>query len=225
MSNLNIAYIYVLICPKTGEVRYVGKTVNPKSRYAGHLSWKGHTHVSRWIHSLINDGLKPILDIVDLCTKENWIERERYWIAYYRELGRDLTNLNGGGGGQFEASDETRTKIGLSLKGRPQSENARKKLSESTLGVKKSDSHRKSISEARKRASAEHNRKIGESLKKPINQYSLDGQFIRRWDGIQDVERAGIGSAKAIVQCLRGRAATSAGYIWKYALPKDMVES
>lgn len=216
MSNEKTAYIYILRCPNSGDIRYVGKTVNPKSRYAGHLSYVGKTYVSRWIMKLRSNSQKPIMEIIEECDKSNWESREQHWIAYYRNLACDLTNLNGGGGGQFNASQETRQRIAQSLLGVPKKIEAREKQSQSTLGVKKSDAHRKSISEARKNANPEHNRRIGERLKKPINQYSLDGEFIKTWGCAKDAENAGVGNAEAIGQCARGTSRMSAGYIWRY---------
>ena len=58
-----------------------------------------------------------------------------------------------------------------------------------------------------------HNKKVSNSLKKPILQYDLDGNFIREWPSARDVGkevRSNIG------YCLRGRNKTAYGYIWKY---------
>ena len=56
-------FIYSLSDPRTGEIRYVGKTVNLKRRLYGHLYDDEKTHKSAWIKSLKRLGLKPQLDI------------------------------------------------------------------------------------------------------------------------------------------------------------------
>lgn len=49
--------------------------------------------------------------------------------------------------------------------------------------------------------------------KKPILQYSKDGQFIQEWTSASDVQFV---KRKAIVECLSGRNKTAGGFIWKY---------
>ena len=57
------------------------------------------------------------------------------------------------------------------------------------------------------------NEKISNSLKKPILQYDLDGNFIREWECTSDVGREVSGN---ICDCLKGRHKTACGFIWKY---------
>ena len=58
-----------------------------------------------------------------------------------------------------------------------------------------------------------HNEKVSNSLKIPILQYDLDGNFIREWSSATDVGREVKGG---ICSCLKGRKKTAYGYIWKY---------
>lgn len=52
-----------------------------------------------------------------------------------------------------------------------------------------------------------------------INQYDLNNIFIKTWDSINDIQRAGIGNAQTIIRCLKGRSKSnqSKGYKWEYA--------
>lgn len=54
-------------------------------------------------------------------------------------------------------------------------------------------------------------------LSKPILQFSIDGEFIRKWDSAADITRElGISNGN-ICSCCRGeRYKTAYGYIWKY---------
>lgn len=52
---------------------------------------------------------------------------------------------------------------------------------------------------------------------KPINQYSLEGKFIKRWDSIIEVERGGISFASNVGYCLRTGRGSAGGYMWSYA--------
>ena len=54
-------------------------------------------------------------------------------------------------------------------------------------------------------------------IKKAVNQYTLDGEFVARYEMIKDAERKyGINSAQ-IVRVCKGKNRTAGGYIWKYA--------
>ena len=55
-------------------------------------------------------------------------------------------------------------------------------------------------------------------FKKPVNQYDLEGNFIKRWDGAKDAakslnKKAGFD----ITNCCKGKNKTAYKYIWKYA--------
>lgn len=94
-------FIYALICPDTGEVRYIGKADNPRQRYQGHLAnrEKTATHKNDWIKSLLAKGQKPGLLIVEEVDEGSWQEAEIRWIAHYRLSGGNLTNISDGGSG------------------------------------------------------------------------------------------------------------------------------
>jgi hypothetical protein len=60
-------FIYYLICPISNEVKYVGKTKNPKTRYNQHIKKldKQETPKKMWLQDLFSKGLKPKLKIVE----------------------------------------------------------------------------------------------------------------------------------------------------------------
>lgn len=121
MDENEVVYIYVLIDPRTSEIRYVGKTNNPKKRLGHHCAVyrDGLYYKERWIRDLRVHNLKPIMEVVDECNSINWEEREKYWIQCYRDLGYRLTNLTSGG---YESNDEIRKKISAGLRGKVSSE-------------------------------------------------------------------------------------------------------
>lgn len=53
--------------------------------------------------------------------------------------------------------------------------------------------------------------------KKKVNQYSLDGKFIRTWNGLVDASRELNISHDGICNCCVGRQKQCGGYIWKHA--------
>jgi len=61
-------YIYSLSDPLDSVVRYIGATINPKSRLNTHLKqFTGTEQKTAWIKGLILIGLKPIMTIICEC--------------------------------------------------------------------------------------------------------------------------------------------------------------
>ena len=63
-------------------------------------------------------------------------------------------------------------------------------------------------------------KKIGlinrEKLSKSVLQFTLNGEFIKKWNCIKDIERELGFSHKTICGCLKNKQKTSHNYIWKY---------
>ena len=57
------------------------------------------------------------------------------------------------------------------------------------------------------------NKKVSNSNKIPILQYTLDGEFIREWSSAIDVRNEVNGN---ICNCLKGKLKSAYGYKWKY---------
>lgn len=97
--------IYALIDPRDNQLRYVGRTVLPLVRRLKHHIHQANKNERRycqcWIRAVLKDGHKP--EIVDLETVpgSQWEEAEQFWIAYWKYIGADLTNLSIGGGGSL----------------------------------------------------------------------------------------------------------------------------
>ncbi len=93
--------IYTLTDPRTNEIRYVGKANNVSQRYRAHLNRarKHQIHKKNWIESLKREGLKPIIDIIDIVPITEWIFWETYWISQIRAWGFNLINYTNGGDG------------------------------------------------------------------------------------------------------------------------------
>lgn len=135
--------VYGLIDPRSGELRYVGKSttgmVRPRKHgQPGTLKWnRGHS--GAWLRSLARDGLAPeIIELERAATRSDLAAAEQFQIAYWRFVGADLTNLTIGGEGAsgrrvdaalraklsaaarrtLAVSPESRTRAAASLKAR-----------------------------------------------------------------------------------------------------------
>lgn len=93
--------IYTLTDPRTNKIRYVGKANNVSQRYKAHLNRarKHQIHKKNWIESLKREGLKPIIDVIDIVPINEWIFWETYWISQIKTWGYDLINYTNGGDG------------------------------------------------------------------------------------------------------------------------------
>lgn len=94
-------YIYGLYDPRDDSLRYIGKTIHPKSRLWDHITDAKSRALAngkaQWIRELLELDLYPELRILEECTKENWIEREIQWIADEIAKGTELFNIAEGG--------------------------------------------------------------------------------------------------------------------------------
>ena len=107
-----ITYIYTLSHPITGEVKYVGKTVNPKQRKHNHsnIARDKGTYKRNWINLLKSQKLRPKFEVIDEVT-DDWKFWEKYWIAQFKVWGFTLCNYTLGGDG-LETSNQTSFKKG-----------------------------------------------------------------------------------------------------------------
>jgi hypothetical protein len=87
-------YIYVLKCPITFKVRYVGKSDDPYRRYKEHLNIKNSASKEKkqWLKKLKKLGLKPILKIINKVPDDYWRDYENYYISFYLRSGYNLVN-------------------------------------------------------------------------------------------------------------------------------------
>jgi hypothetical protein len=144
--------IYILIDPRTAEVRYVGQTIYTlKNRLWRHLreaTTDESRHKDRWLRKLFAAGYKPIIWLLETTPDLN--EREQFWIAHYRQAGCKLTNLTDGGMGVsgYKWSEETRSKqqalwtperreaVRLRMLGTKHDESSKSKISRGNIGKK-----------------------------------------------------------------------------------------
>ena len=108
--------IYLLRCPVSGTVRYVGRTNNIPRRLAKHVHESiSESYKDRWIRSLLAAGLRPEVSCLSTVPQNgNWQDFERFFIAAARHFGFDLTNTTAGGEGSINMTDEGRARQSVS---------------------------------------------------------------------------------------------------------------
>lgn len=114
--------IYGLFEPEPsglGALRYIGITADLKKRLREHRSDVSQSHKVNWIRSLKKRGLKPEIAILEEVPEEFCDREERWWIAYMRSLGADLTHIREGGvrASGYKHTPERKNKIRIALLG------------------------------------------------------------------------------------------------------------
>lgn len=104
--------IYVLRCPVSNEVRYVGQTkMSLTKRLSGHIydatkrNKKKLNHKDNWILKLLSIGKRPIIESLESYNDVELkfvLEREMFWIS---SLKKEFNLLNSTDGGEFSINN------------------------------------------------------------------------------------------------------------------------
>jgi len=203
----NKTEIYSLTDPITLQVRYIGKTtIGIKNRFKNHLITKESNYKTNWISSLKNQGLIPILELVDVVDSKDWKFWEKHYISLYKSWGFKLTNLTNGGDG-FEpghiVSEETKTKISKKLKLYKFPQSRKNNISKSLKGRKLSKAHiEKQI----------------KNREKEVLQLSKTGELIKTWESCTKAASELKIDRSTIAKCARGNTKykSTGNFKWSY---------
>ena len=210
---MKTVYIYTLEHPITEEIRYVGKTKNPKMRFHNHCN-KLHnekSHKRNWINKLKKEGLKPKMKILDEVLESEWKFWERFWINQLKQWNFNLVNHTSGGDG-LTLGNETSFKKGNI----PWNYGtAKPKILKGNRGKTEN-----SVKNYFKPAHIPWNTDLkGVKLKpdKNVFQYSAyTGEFIKEWKTAKEAGQILNINIAGIANCCRGVSKSAGGYIWKY---------
>ena len=201
--------IYSLVDPRNGLVSYVGKTkCDLEKRLKEHVreinkADKGNSIKNKWMQSLVLNGLKPSIELIDSVPACDWQFWEKHYIKMFKACGAKL--YNGTLGGENYCSDDVVLKRSQKVKGIKRSADTLKKMSEAVKGRILSPLGTKKI--------------IDHSIlkRKPVSQFDKKGVFIRDFDSISET-----GFVKSnITLCCLGKRKTANGFIWKFKKQKS----
>lgn len=221
-----IYYIYTLTDPITNQIRYIGKTVNLKRRYTSHSSIKENikenTHRSKWVLSLLNKGLKPIMHVIDQ-TNHDWQKLEKFYIQKYKNEGFDLCNLTLGGDGgtghskykefiiyQFDKNGQLINEFQNTKIAAKQSNTSFENIKRCIRGTYKTAggfywSKEKNF----KSKNRNHNAKY-------VYQYDLNGNFIKKFNSVYEAAKETNIQRNSIKNCCHGKQKRAGKYQWKF---------
>jgi len=221
---LTVCFIYALKCPKTLEIRYIGKADNIKKRLRCHINrarrgeegWKNN-----WIRQLLAEGLEPTIELIEEVPYDKWQEYEIMYIDKYRKLGYNLTNSSDGGEGNLgnktflgkKHSEESRLKISKNHAkhwlGKSPSIETRKKISEKSKGNKGFIGNHTQESKLKIK---ENNRRS-----KKVLQLNIFGELIAEHNTMSEAAITIVGKpfTAGISKCISGKIKTCYGYKWK----------
>lgn len=96
-----MTYIYCLICPLDGQMKYIRKANQPSRRAKDHMfDIRGMTPEKiEWVGQMRKHKKKPILEILDEVEEETWQFWEGWWMEYFKGVGIKLINSNRAGNG------------------------------------------------------------------------------------------------------------------------------
>jgi len=228
---ITTTYIYTLSHPLTGEVKYVGKSIDTKDRLRQHIKIAKYGRINNlscnWVKSLLSQGLKPKMDVIDETVGE-WEWLEMYWISQFKTWGFKLKNMTDGGDSNPMSNQTSRDKLSKSIKktmsnfSKEKREKINEKISKSKKGIKVHTEETKKI--ISKKISGNRNGMYGkkhdtdalQKMKLPVLQYSLEGEFIKEWASAADIDRETKMLARSINRCAKGDRSTAYGYRWEY---------
>jgi group I intron endonuclease len=154
------------------------------------------------LHGLENFEFSVICEIPN----EELNDREVKEIADRKTLAPNGYNLQTGGNA-YEQSEETKRKISEANK-------------ISHAGVKLSEEHARRISEGQRQSpnmshprtdeQKEHNREAKKDKMKPVDQYTLDGTFMKTWESVR---ATGVNKVR---DCCSLRQSQTGGFVWRW---------
>lgn len=178
----------------------VGSTTNFRRRYIGYLTRFRHKKNNPYFQSFgekhgIHCLSFELLELV-VCEKPKLLEREQYWLDYYKSYERDKG---------FNIYP-----IAGSCLGSKWSEEKRKAFSEKLKkfhprkGIPRTEDVKEQISKTLSKAS--------------VVQYSLEGKFIKKWSRIREAEQELNLVKGGIFICCKGRKNHEGGFLWRFSI-------
>lgn len=220
-GNTQRNYCVYMHINKINQKKYIGITSQkPNCRWK---KGEGYRECIRFYNAIKKYGWENFEHLI-LCenlsleeAEQKEIELIKKYKTNYAQYGYNIAN---GGNCKGKVSEETKKKISNATKGKKFSLEHKRKIGESQKGEKNHNYGKKAPDEIRKKMTEGQLKhpNSGQFLSRKINQYDLQGNFIKTWQSMGEIYRELGLKHCGISDCCRGKQKTSGGYVWKYCV-------
>ena len=213
-----MAYIYKTTCLTTDKI-YIGQHNAKKKNYLG-----SGIALKRAVKKYGKENFIVEILVDGDFNQDLLNELETHYIRLYNSCSEKGYNLRPDGATQsgFKFSKEQRERHSLILKNalrQPHSLETKKRIGEANRGKVRSEELKKHLSDVQKgrpRADYDIWVKSVTKLHKPVNQYSLSGEYIQTFDSVTETAKVMNVDTGSITTCCKGRRKVCKGFIYKY---------
>jgi hypothetical protein len=165
---MEITFIYALVDPRDGQIKYIGKSNNPHQRLFTHYCDKRANPKLNWLNKLKSLNLRPEVLVLDKVLMSEWQFWEEWWYDLTKSWGYKLKNSDKCGKGVSYQTETTRKNISKGNLGKKFSQKHKDKISETRLNFSQEKKER--ICQKRK-DTMDANPEIYEIISKKISKY------------------------------------------------------
>ena len=208
-----MGYIYKITNTINDKI-YIGQT-----NYSIKKRWKDHVVAARNLSrkyplylAMYKYGVENFtIEVIEECDNSILNEREIYWIKYYNSYKHGYNATIGGLGKPTYILDDIKR---LWDEGKLQSEISQ------ILNI-----HPTTVNKAIKDLGITHEEVISRVEHKEVEQYDLEGNFIKRYYSANEAAKAvNLKNGGSITQACKGNNYSAKGYLWKYAFDETPIE-
>lgn len=224
MDKEIIIGVYKITSP-TNRV-YIGQSVDILHRFKTYKRmYSKNQHQTKLHRSFLKHGvINHSFEILEICNLDELNIKERYYQELYDVLNGGLNcNITKTNDKSGKVSEETLIKMSIASKGnqnwkgKKHTEEAKEKIRLSKIGLKFSDEINKKKGRFGRIGAAKGLFSKDHPASKSVNQYSINGDFIKRWDSLVDIKHELGFNITNISSCCNGKLKTSNKFIWKHA--------
>jgi group I intron endonuclease len=199
--------IYIIKNTVNGKIYIGSSSYNIYNRITVHKRFlKQNKHENLYLQASYNKHGKDafVFEILELCDKSLCIEREQYYLDLYQSYKRHIG---------YNINEKANSRLGSKY-----SEESKEKMRIAKLGKKLSNEHilKSKLSRTGQKRKQETIELQNIKKFKKVLQFNLNGDFIKEWNSLKEVEEF-FNKKGAIGNCIRrGFNYNSCGYKWKY---------
>jgi hypothetical protein len=178
---------------------------------------------------LLNENKKPIIEKIECVeTEKEALEKEIFWIRFFKEKGCKLTNITNGGDAS-NMNDYIRNKLSLiqkenykngfinPMKGKKRPDLLIRNLTNHPTKDKKvRDKISSSLKERYSNKEIRQLARLSQKTRKEVLQKTLNNEIVKKWDSLSQIYSELNYDRSTITKVCKGKSKTAYGYKWEY---------